>query len=107
MTIHCSKCKEAFSSLLIPQEKALAELGNKLAEHVARNHQKEVLKLNSDGGKMGAVAMWLMLIRRFAAIPESETFIYGEIDKQAALVLDILGFDVKEVKSEPSVTINT
>jgi hypothetical protein len=100
MTIHCSKCREAFSSLLVPQTKALEELGNKLATHCATKHQGDIRKLNEDGGKMGAIAMWLMLLRRFAAVPQSETFIYGEIDKHANEVLEILGFEVKEVKSE-------
>lgn len=99
MTIHCSKCRESFNSLLIPQEKALAELGNKLASHCATVHQKDVLQLNADGGKMGALAMWLMLMRRFSAVPESETFIYSEIDKIANQILSILGFEVTEVKS--------
>lgn len=102
MIIHCSKCRETFSSLLVPQEKALEELGDKLATHCATKHRKEIIKLNEDGGKMGAIAMWLMLLRRFAAVPESETFIYGEIDKHANEVLEILGFEVKEVKSEPA-----
>src|ERR1700693_4911851 len=100
MTIHCSKCREAFSSLLIPQQKALEELGNKLAMHCAKTHQNEITELNVDGARMGALAMWLMLLRRFAAVPKSETFIYGEIDKQANVLLGILGFEVKEVKAE-------
>ena len=99
MTIGCTLCPFLARSLDILPEKALEDVGNKLANHMAERHREAIILLNQNGVKVGMLGMWLMLMNLYARIPEEETYFLKIKDEREAEFMSLMGFDVEpEVK---------
>jgi hypothetical protein len=105
MTIHCIICKEAFTSLVIPQGKALGELGQELSNHITKVHVKATEKLNAEIVQLGVMGMWLLLMERFAQIPNPEQFILDEIKKTKGKLIALMNLDSEVDKEESKLVV--
>lgn len=102
MTFICRACGTPFKSLLIPQEKALVEVTNKLATHISRSHpdlmQSYVVELQGLCKRLD----FILSHQRLIQIPPTETYTIGYLTTQEDLLLGALGVDTKEIDpSEP------
>lgn len=98
MTIRCQLCKQAFTSLLIPKEKALDEISKSFGEHLVQKHPKEGADLNQEILTATFLYGWYILVTRYADVPESEKHIQSVIEKHHSQILKLLGFDLVELQ---------
>lgn len=73
MTISCSLCKEQFTSVVVPEEKALEELLAAMTNHAAKKHGPILVQLRSNHGEMAMRLMWVMFMQ--ALVISEETFV--------------------------------
>ena len=93
MQINCKLCPFQAKSLLVIPEKALAEVGAKLAGHLGEKHKEMIVAINQTGVKVGMIGMWLVTMHMAANIPETETYILEERDKREGEFMALMGFD--------------
>lgn len=96
MKILCSKCGEAFTSVIIDQDIAFKEVLVASMKHCRHKH-KEQFELV---GKAIAVGMAnltnFMHIDEFCVIPEDEEIIQGKVESMIETVMLGVGYDPQE-----------
>jgi hypothetical protein len=100
VTLLCTKCPFQIKSLILDKTMALKECCEGLMKHALKYHQEEFTK--TSGAIQGCVILlaWLISMEVFAEVPEDETFVLGEIDKNEKLVFAAMGFEGEEEVSE-------
>ncbi len=93
MTLNCRICSKEFTSLLIPQEKALTEIVNGVATHCAKEHQQAIKTFNQDMVQIGALAMGIAILNKIVVIPATETFVNESLERDVRKIMEVLGYN--------------
>jgi len=92
MTLNCKICSKEFTSLLIPQEKALTEVVNLVSQHWAKHHPQAIKSFNQDLVQVGALSMGIAILNKIVAIPASETFVMESLERDVKKIMEVLGY---------------
>lgn len=92
MTLNCRICSKEFTSLLIPQEKALTEVVNLAAVHWTKEHPQAIKLFNQDMVQIGALTMGIAMLNKIVVIPVTETFVNDSLERDVKKIMEVLGY---------------
>jgi hypothetical protein len=98
MTLNCKHCPAEFKSLDLRNEVALKECCEALISHVSVKHTGWMRTGKENTVKATVSIIWLLVIENHAAIPNTEVFIQGEVEKYRIELMKLLGIAVEGEK---------
>lgn len=103
MTISCAICRKNFTSLLIPPDKALAEIQPKIDTHLKTRHIAELQKILLPVQRITFLAAFYLATTQLLDFDESETYLAEIVQKHQDEIMHLLGFDkTAEITEESS-----
>ena len=100
MILQCKLCPQMFKSLVIPQEKALADIAGQIGNHFSKVHPAALQAYVVEVGALARALDSALLSKRLVEIPPGEDFAQSVADGGERIVLNALGIDPTEVSDD-------